>query len=721
MRKTPYYLIHKDILKEGMEKLKQAVAEYWPNAVIGYSFKTNALPWVLQYMKMQGCYAEVVSEDEYELAEYMQYENIIYNGPVKGKESFRRACKSGQIVNLDAFREQEWLRELCREHSDLVVKTGLRVNFDLEKACPGEASGGDEGGRFGFNYENGSFSRVLEELRRIPGVKVTGIHLHCSSKTRSLKIYEAIAGMACRIGREFQTELEYIDVGGGYFGGLDHKPQYRDYLRVMTEILKEVFDSDKTTLILEPGTSLICPPVEYVTTVTDVKETNRNFFAVTDGSRIHVDPLMSKKSYFYHVEPADDREQRDRRKKQVVSGFTCMENDRLFTMEDAPVLQVGDRIVYEKVGAYTMCLSPLFIGYFPPVYVEDQGKVFCVRQKWGVQEYVQQSALEGEGINLLILSCGTRNKIVQYAKKELYGRGRVIATDMSPNAPALYEADAHYLVPRITEQGYVDRILDICEKEQIRGVFSLIDPELSLLAENEERFRRLGVQIVGSSYELCERTLDKWQMYQWLKEHQYACARSYVDKEAFYKDVEQGLISYPVFVKPVRGSASIAITRADDRETVELLFSHGEGLLIQEYLTGQEIGVDCYIDLISKEVISIFAKKKLVMRAGETDKGISFQDPALFALVERFVKECGFLGQIDIDLFAWEGTYYISEVNPRFGGGYPHAYEAGVNHLKYIVRNLEGKTNVPDIGNYKEGVIMMKHNEVMIRNEEASV
>ena len=76
---------------------------------------------------------------------------------------------------------------------------------------------------------------------------------------------------------------------------------------------------------------------------------------------------------------------------------------------------------------------------------------------------------------------------------------------------------------------------------------------------------------------------------------------------------------------------------------------------------------------------------------------------------------------IDIDLFAWEGTYYISEVNPRFGGGYPHAYEAGVNHLKYIVRNLEGKTNVPDIGNYKEGVIMMKHNEVMIRNEEASV
>ncbi len=320
-------------------------------------------------------------------------------------------------------------------------------------------------------------------------------------------------------------------------------------------------------------------------------------------------------------------------------------------------------------------------------------------------------------MNILILSCGTRNKIVQYMKKELSGRGRVIATDMSPNAPALYEADAFYLVPRITEPGYVERILEICRKERIDGAFSLIDPELSLLAANEERFRRAGVMIIGSSYELCERTLDKWQMYRWLAEHGYACADSYVDREAFYRAQEQGKIAYPVFVKPVRGSASIAISRAEDRETVELLCSHADGLLIQECLDGQEIGVDCYIDMLSGELISIFAKKKLVMRAGETDKGVSFQDPALFELVERFVKECGFRGQIDIDLFESGGAYVISEVNPRFGGGYPHAYEAGVNHMKYIVRNLEGKTNVPEIGCYEEGLVMMKYNEIMMRRE----
>ena len=318
-------------------------------------------------------------------------------------------------------------------------------------------------------------------------------------------------------------------------------------------------------------------------------------------------------------------------------------------------------------------------------------------------------------LNILILSCGTRNKIIQYMRKELSGKGKVVATDMSPNAPALYEADKYYLVPRMTEPGYLDVIFDICKKEEIAGVFSLIDPELSLLSEHVEEFRNLGVTVIGSGFELCERTLDKWQMFEWLRKHGYACAKSYVEKEKFYEDVEKGEISYPVFVKPVRGSASIAISKVEDKETVDLLFAHSEGLMIQEYLQGQEIGVDCYIDMISGELISAFSKKKLVMRAGETDKGLSFKDPELFALVERFVKESGFRGQIDIDIFDCDGQYYISEVNPRFGGGYPHAYECGANHMKYIVNNLEGETNIPDIGNYEENIVMMKYNEIMTR------
>ena len=222
--------------------------------------------------------------------------------------------------------------------------------------------------------------------------------------------------------------------------------------------------------------------------------------------------------------------------------------------------------------------------------------------------------------NILVLSVGTRNKIIQYFKKELQGKGKVIATDMSRLAPALYEADAFYIVPRMTESGYIEKILEICRTEKIQGVLSLIDPELSLLAENKDRFAEIGTCVIGSDYEVCERSLNKWEMYKWLEEHHYRCAKSYVDKEEFFKDIEKGEAKYPVFVKPVCGSASIAISKVYDRETIELLFQHNEGLMIQEYLEGQEIGADCYIDMISGKLVSVFTKKKLVMRAGETDK-----------------------------------------------------------------------------------------------------
>ena len=95
-------------------------------------------------------------------------------------------------------------------------------------------------------------------------------------------------------------------------------------------------------------------------------------------------------------------------------------------------------------------------------------------------------------INILILSAGTRDKVVQYFKEALAGKGKVIATDCSPYAPAIYEADEYVLVPRITEPGYLDKILEICREKQITGVLSLIDPELSLLADNKERFLEVG-------------------------------------------------------------------------------------------------------------------------------------------------------------------------------------------------------------------------------------
>lgn len=314
-------------------------------------------------------------------------------------------------------------------------------------------------------------------------------------------------------------------------------------------------------------------------------------------------------------------------------------------------------------------------------------------------------------MNILILSCGTRNKIVQYFRETINGRGIVVATDMQKTAPALYEADKMYIVPSITDPKYMDIIFDICKAEKINGVLSLIDPELSLLAKYQKEFALLGVMVIGSSYELCELSLDKYKMYQWLIHHNFECARSYINFEEF----ENSKTKYPVFVKPRKGSASISISKASDRSTARFLFEQKEEMMIQEFLNGQEIGVDVYIDMISGEVVSIFAKKKICMRAGETDKALSFKDERLFGFIEEFVKRMGYRGQIDIDIFDINGEYYISEVNPRFGGGYPHAYEAGVNHMNLIMENLEGRQNQKSIGNYKDGIYMMKYNEIMVR------
>jgi carbamoyl-phosphate synthase large subunit len=313
--------------------------------------------------------------------------------------------------------------------------------------------------------------------------------------------------------------------------------------------------------------------------------------------------------------------------------------------------------------------------------------------------------------------------VVQYFKTAFAEQGRIVCTDCSPYAPALYEADAHYIVPRITAPDYLEVLYEICKKEAITGVLSLIDPELSLIAAHEAQFRALGVQIIGSDYELCERTLNKWELFGWMEAHGYPCAKTYCTMEAFCAALERGEVQFPVFVKPMKGSASIQIARADDMETAAFLFAHGEQMIIQEYMRGQEIGADVYIDLICKKVVSIFTKKKLVMRAGETDKAVSFIDEKLFAFITKFAEESGFAGQIDMDLFEKDGVYYISEVNPRFGGGYPHAYACGADHMALIRNNLMGIENPVQIGGYAVDKVMMKYNEIMLTTvykEEAS-
>lgn len=375
---TPYFVIRKDKLQRQANDLKCALQAHFPKHTAGYSIKTNNLPWIVSFMKANGLWAEAVSSDEYNLAKSLGYtiDKIIFNGPAKGKAEFIEAVENGAIVNIDAKRELRWLKE-CDPQTKVGWKLGLRVNFCLEDECPGESQGGNEDGRFGFSLESGELAAAAGYLED-NGFPLSGIHLHCSSKTRSMNIYKAIAEAAVRVIRTFNLHPEYIDIGGGFFGGVPGKPTFQDYFETVKSVLGTAIDLKETTIIVEPGISLVGSSVDYVTGVIDVKATKHDRFVQLDGSRLHVDPLMRKSSYTFHIEQACRRNSQS--VEQILCGFTCMENDRFFHYTGNRLAE-GDIVVFERVGAYTIGFSPRFIEAYPPVYVDDGGQIGLARPK----------------------------------------------------------------------------------------------------------------------------------------------------------------------------------------------------------------------------------------------------------------------------------------------------------------------------------------------------
>lgn len=395
---TPYFYIRETGLDTDAAILKEALSKNWgPNHLVGYSVKTNSLPWLLQYMKGQGFFAEIVSDTEYRLVKKLGFDNahMIYNGPIKEKEIFNSILLDGGYINIDSTEEPIWLEELSAAYPQRNFSVGVRVNCDIAALCPEEVLVEEEGGRFGYCYENGRLEEVISRINRLPNVKVAGLHLHSSTQSRTVSVYAALASMAVRIAEEYNLELSYVDMGGGYFGGREDKPDYRDYFYAICKELRRKFDPACTTLIAEPGVSLISRATTFVTSVKDVKEIRNHSFLITDGSRTNLNPLVTRHVYPHHMVYVDEPEKRPVIKSQWVTGFTCMEYDRLFEIKDGPAMKPGDKVVYDTAGGYTMCLNPLFIHYFPPVYVEHRdGTLFKARDQWDVDEFMQKNYTE---------------------------------------------------------------------------------------------------------------------------------------------------------------------------------------------------------------------------------------------------------------------------------------------------------------------------------------
>lgn len=385
---TPCFIVKTNEFKQNILNFKNAIQSCYRNGILSYSVKTNSLPYLLNLARENGCYAEVVSYDEYMLAIKCGYvsKNIIYNGPMKSKETFKKALQEGAYVNIENFREIEWLKEIPVKKD---LNLGVRLNINLKEIAPEDNKSEDDISRFGFSYENGEFEDAINKIREY-GFEISGIHIHRTSKTRSLNVYQKICTYANKIIDEYGFKLKYIDMGGGFYGNMPGKPLYIDYVKA---IYNELNVSSDTVVIFEPGNALIASPVDYVTTIQDTKNIMHKHVCFCDGSRIDIDPLFHKTNYLYEIVGDLDTHIEE---QQVLTGCTCLEFDNIMTLNKIPKLKIGDKIIFKCVGAYTMTLTPNFIRLIPNVYAYNENTFQLIREKWSAKEWIQKSYIGEE-------------------------------------------------------------------------------------------------------------------------------------------------------------------------------------------------------------------------------------------------------------------------------------------------------------------------------------
>lgn len=386
---TPCFILDPTELERSVKGFQKALDNNFSKSIIGYSVKTNSVPKCMKLAGEMGTYAEVVSYDEYELALLCGFEknHIVYNGPMKSKATFIEAIENGAIVNIETKRELEWLKEL---QPNKQYSVGLRLNVNISQVSPEDADGDNDNSRFGFSDETSEFEDAIKIIESLEHVKLTGLHIHRTSHSRSIRFYKASISYACETIRKYGLELDYLDVGGGYFGIFPNKPTYQDYSDAFHEVLT-AHGLEHLTVIVEPGNALVASCFSFLSEVIDVKHVeDKLWFITTDGSRNDLDPFFKKSSYLNEIiynQASPIVEQ------QIVSGCTCLEYDRMFTLEQKPLLSVGDRIYYRNVGAYTMCLSPMFIRYIPNIYMKTNSGFDMVREKWTADEHIMKNMI----------------------------------------------------------------------------------------------------------------------------------------------------------------------------------------------------------------------------------------------------------------------------------------------------------------------------------------
>ena len=332
-------------------------------------------------------------------------------------------------------------------------------------------------------------------------------------------------------------------------------------------------------------------------------------------------------------------------------------------------------------------------------------------------------------MNILFTCAGRRTYLLKYFKENMAEGDKVVATDMQLSAPALQAADVKLQVPAVYDPEYVNITLKICEEQKIDALISLNDLELPILAENKAKFEALGVKVIVSAPQVIDIAFDQYKTAHRADSRGLVAPKSYVRLADVKEALAKGEIEFPLFMKPRWGSGSIGLESIADMEELDIYYNllmkkikktilatasvGDEYIMIQEKLTGSEFGLDIMNDLTGKNV-AVSVKQKLAMRAGETDKAVTVDLPEVREMGKKIGESRGHIGNLDVDIMQRaDGAYCVLELNPRFGGGYPFSYEAGVNMPKAIIQWVKGEEVDPAILQPEYGKMFAKNDYLM--------
>jgi len=387
---SPFYIMFPDKYESNVKAFADAFRSRYDKLITGYSFKTNYVPALCRRAKEMGCYAEVVSEMEMDLAISLGFENIIFNGPIKRDQALIRAIEKKAIINLDAEYEVNFLCQYKKNHPDAMIRAGIRLNVMLtDENGNSVVQNGLRCGRFGFPHD--ILEKNINKLRE-SDISIISVHGHTSSSDRAVANYKVITDYMLRVCEEFELDdIEFFDIGGGYFGaapeGLDltNRPKYKDYANVVADSVEKSdwFRKCSPYIVIEPGSSVVSNAFDYFTKVYQLKRIGDKQFAMVDGTVFDVKPTMHANN-LPHVTVSDS--QSSETAVYDVVGSTCMEKDVILNSVTLPKLKVGDFIEIRGVGAYTIALTPTFINYLSPIVTIDHDKVQIVRRRQRMED-----------------------------------------------------------------------------------------------------------------------------------------------------------------------------------------------------------------------------------------------------------------------------------------------------------------------------------------------